>query len=507
MIERRQVVGARHPARVTRGGFALHAGALLLALASGWSASCAANPATGKSQLNLYSEAQEIELGRQAAAEVEQQMAFVDDPALTGYVAELGHKLAAASERPGLPWSFRVVDDPVVNAFALPGGFIYVTRGLLGHVSTEAELASVIGHEIAHVTAQHGVNQMSKQQVAAGGLLLGMILSPEVAQAAGAAEAGLGLLFLKYGRDDERQADDLGLRYLAKTGYEAREMSSMFRVLQEVGEISGGGRVPNWLATHPDPGARRERSEQLIAERKYPPGQVGAEALLRRIDGLTFGPDPREGFFEGDTFFHPGLAFQFQIPAGWRAVNEKARVVALHPDGVAEIELALATGAKADEAARTFLGREGITTITSRKGKIHGLGAVLADFSVATQRAISGRAAFVEKDGKVFQLVGLVFSDRAVVARDAFERTLGSFAPLKDRARLGAQPQRLRLVQLTAPTSFEQFRRQYPAELEPRLYELINRVDDPAIVLPAGTLLKRVEGRKAGSQVAGPPLG
>jgi len=132
---------------------------------------------------------------------------------------------------------------------------------------------------------------------------------------------------------------------------------------------------------------------------------------------------------------------------------------------------------------------------------------VLADFSVATQRAISGRAAFVEKDGKVFQLVGLVFSDRAVVARDAFERTLGSFAPLKDRARLGAQPQRLRLVQLTAPTSFEQFRRQYPAELEPRLYELINRVDDPAIVLPAGTLLKRVEGRKAGSQVAGPPLG
>jgi predicted Zn-dependent protease len=395
----------------------------------------------------------------------------------------------------------------VVNAFALPGGFVYVTRGLLGHVSSEAELAAVIGHEIGHVTAQHGVNQMSKQQVAAAGLLLGMILSPEVAQSSDAAQAGLGLLFLKYGRDDERQADDLGLRYLAKAGYEAREMPGMFRVLEAVGQISGGGRIPNWLATHPDPGARRERSEQLIAERRYPPGQVAAETFLRRIDGLTFGPDPREGYFEGSTFFHPQLACQFEIPAGWRAVNEKARVVALHPDGVAEIELTLAQGAKADEAARAFLGREGISTLTSRKGKIHGLAAVQADFSVAAQRAISGRAAFVEKDGKVFQLVGLVFADRAVAAREAFERTLGSFATLKDRARLEAKPQRIRLVGLAAPTSFEQFRSEHPADIDARLYELINGIDDPARALPVGTLLKRVEGRKAGSQTAGPPLG
>ncbi|KAB2969403.1 MAG: M48 family metalloprotease [Thermoanaerobaculia bacterium] len=483
------------------------AGACALVAVAAALAGCAANPATGKSQLNLYNEAQEIEIGRQAAAEVEKQMAFVADPALEEYVAGIGRKLAAASERPGLPWSFRIVDDPVVNAFALPGGFIYVTRGLLAHVSTEAELASVIGHEIAHVTAQHGVNQMSKQQVAAGGLLLGMILSSDVAQAADVAQAGLGLLFLKYGRDDERQADDLGLRYLTKSSYEAREMPRMFRVLEAVGQISGGGRIPNWLATHPEPGMRRERSEQLIAQRKYPPGEVGAESLLRRLDGMQFGPDPREGFFEGTTFYHPGFAVQFEIPAVWRAVNEKARVVALHPDGVAELELTVGPGAKADEAARAFLGREGISTITSRKAKIHGLAAVLADFSVATQRAISGRAAFIEKGGKVFQLVGLVYSDRAVVAREAFERTLGSFATLKDRARLEARPQQVRVVELTALTTFDEFRRSHPADLEPRLYELINRVDDPARPIPAGTLLKRIEGKRAGPQTAGPPLG
>jgi len=303
------------------------------------------------------------------------------------------------------------------------------------------------------------------------------------------------------------KADDLGLRYLTKAGYEAREMPAMFRVLEAVGQISGGGRIPNWLATHPEPTARRQRSEQIIAERRYPPGEVAAEAHLRRLEGLVFGVDPREGYFDGNTFFHPGLAFQLEIPAGWRAVNEKARVVTLHPDGVAEIELTLGSGAKADEAARAFLGREGISTIGSRKARVHGLAAVQADFSVATQRAISGRAVFVEKDGKVFQIVGLVYSDRAVVAREAFERTLGSFAALKDRARLEVQPQRVRLVELSAPATFAEFRRRYPSELDPRLYELINRIDDPARTMPAGTLLKRVEGRPAGTQTAGPPLG
>ena len=161
------------------------------ALAAVALAGCASNPATGKSQLNFYSEAQEIEMGRQADAEIVQQLGLVDDPELQAYVSRLGGELAARSERPGLPWSFKVIDDPVVNAFALPGGYIYVTRGILAHMGSEAELASVLGHEIGHVTAQHSLNQISKQQVAMGGLLVGAILSPEVAQGAQAVQAGL----------------------------------------------------------------------------------------------------------------------------------------------------------------------------------------------------------------------------------------------------------------------------------------------------------------------------
>ena len=464
---------------------------------------CSANPATGKQQLNFYSEAQEIETGRKAAAEVAGQMPALENPELQAYVSGLGAKLAATSERPGLPWTFQVVDDPAVNAFALPGGFVYVTRGLLGTVTSEAELAAVMGHEIGHVTAQHGMNQMSKQQMAMGGLLVGAIVSPEVAQAADLVETGLSLLFLKYSRDDERQADDLGLRYLARARYEASEMPAVYSALEQVSQIEGGGRLPGWLSTHPDPGARRERSERLIAERRYKPGEIGGEAYLRRLDGLAYGPDPRQGYFDGQAFYHPEMAFRVEIPAGWQAVNEARRMIAAHPDGVAQVVLTLAAAKSADEAARGFLAQGGVQTIGSRRARLNGLAAVQADFSVQGQRAISGRAAFVEKGGRVFQLVGLVYSDRAGSVRGGFDTFLGSFATLKDPKRLNVQVQRLRVVELPRAMTFEEFERANPADADPRLAALINRIDDPARTLPAGTLLKRIEGKKAGPQAIG----
>src|SRR3989442_524033 len=160
---------------------------------------CAVNPATGSRQLMLVSESQEISMGREYDEEV---------------VASIG--LYPTSERPNLPWSFRVVDDPVVNAFALPGGFIYVTRGILAYLNSEAELAGVVGHEIGHVTARHSASQMTKQQLAQVGLVVGSIASSEFGRYAGLASQALGVLFLKYSRDNERQADDLGLRYMLR---------------------------------------------------------------------------------------------------------------------------------------------------------------------------------------------------------------------------------------------------------------------------------------------------
>src|SRR5205814_9316931 len=173
--------------------------------------SCATNPVTGKRQLALMSEAQEIAAGQQNDAEVRRDMGVYEDRALQEYVSGIGMRLAAISERPNLPWHFTVVDVPAVNAFALPGGYIYITRGILPFLDDESQLAGVLGHEIGHVTARHAVEQYSKATGAQLGLILGSIFVPGGAQLGQAAQTGLGLLFLKNSRDDEAQADRLGV--------------------------------------------------------------------------------------------------------------------------------------------------------------------------------------------------------------------------------------------------------------------------------------------------------
>ena len=472
-----------------------------VSVATVFAISCAANPATGRRQLNFYSQAEEIEIGRNADREILGQMGIVDDPALQGWVAELGLRLAAKSERPGLPWSFQVVDDPVVNAFALPGGYIYVTRGLLTHLRTEAELASVLGHEIGHVTAQHGVNQMSKAKVATGGLLLGALVAPRIV--GDLAASGLGLLFLKYGRDDERQADDLGLRYMSGTGYDPREMPRVLDVLRRVGEIQGAGRIPSWMSSHPDPGDRAQRAARLVEERGYASGgEVGAERFLRRTDGLVFGADPRNGYFEGRRFHHPAMAFTVEFPQGWAAANETSRVAATHPDRIALVELRLADGASPDEAARAFLGQQGLTAGSSRAASINGLATVETSFSVPREglTPIIGQASFVAQESRVFRLTALVVPEGVERVQGDLRSYLGSFARLTDPGKLAVRAQRVRVVELAGAMTFEEFLRRHPSDEKRELLELINGIADPSRTIPAGTLLRRVEGRKVGTQ-------
>src|SRR5690242_9343653 len=226
---------------------------------------CATNPATGAKELMLISESQEIAMGQGYDKDVVASIGLYADTGMQRWIQQFGSQLAAASERPNLPWTFHVVDDPVVNAFAIPGGYIYVTRGILAHLNSEAELAGVVGHEIGHVTARHSASQMSKQQLAQIGLAVGSIASPEFGRYAGVASAGLGVLFLKFSRDDESQADHLGLRYMRRAAYDPREMPHVFEMLTRVSQAQAGGRVPEWLATHPDPENRRGRIEEEIA--------------------------------------------------------------------------------------------------------------------------------------------------------------------------------------------------------------------------------------------------
>src|SRR5687767_2448102 len=281
-------------------------------------AACARNPVTGERELALISEAQELEMGKQAAQQARQAIGLVDDKALQAYVQRVGTALAADSERPELPWSFEVVDDPTPNAFALPGGYIFVTRGMLNHMDSEAELAAVLGHEIGHVTARHGVQQMSRAQLAQLGMGIGMVLVPELQPYGDLLGSGLQLLFLKYGRDAERQADELGFAYSLKENYDVREMDDVFATLQKIGEAAKQSPLPAWASSHPDPGERIENVQGRLAEvtASVDSMRLGREEFLGRIDGLVWGANPRQGFFdESNRFLHPEMRFQIQFPS------------------------------------------------------------------------------------------------------------------------------------------------------------------------------------------------
>src|SRR5690349_23737874 len=202
-------------------------------------AACATNPATGKRQVALMSEAQEISIGQEQDAEVKKEMGIYNDPALQEYVSKIGTDLAKASERPNLPWHFTVVDVPAINAFALRGGYIYITRGILPFLDNEADLAGVLGHEIGHVTARHSAQQYTKATSAGLGVQLLSIFVPEAQPFQGLTETALGVLFLKYGRDDELQADRLGVQYTSKTGWNPAGVAGMRRTLARLDEATG----------------------------------------------------------------------------------------------------------------------------------------------------------------------------------------------------------------------------------------------------------------------------
>ena len=191
---------------------------LLLALPTALVVSCATNPVTGKREFSLVTADQEIAMGKEGYPAVVAEYGLYDDPALAAYVNGIGQKLAKVSEMPTLQWHFTVLDDPTVNAFAMPGGYIYITRGILAHLESEAQLAGVMGHEIGHVTARHSAKQITQQQLTGLGLGLAGAFSESFRQYSGAASQALGLLMLKYGRDDENQSDDLGVRYTTAAG-------------------------------------------------------------------------------------------------------------------------------------------------------------------------------------------------------------------------------------------------------------------------------------------------
>jgi len=459
---------------------------------------CATNPVTGKKQVVLMSESQEIAMGQEADPQIIAQFGLYEDTALQNFINRKGREMAAISHRPGIQYNFRIVDSEVLNAFAVPGGYVYFTRGIMGYFNNEAEFAGVLGHEIGHITARHSVEQQRNQLLGQLGIIAGVIIAPELGQFADAASQGLGLLFLKFGRDAERESDRLGVEYSSKIGYDAREMADFFTVLERQGQASGSAELPDFLSTHPNPGDRQQAVTAYATEVRQQLNltnpQVNRNEYLRRIEGIVYGEDPRQGYREGGMFYHPVLRFQYPIPANWNYANSPQQVQIASPDGKALMILMMAPGNSLQEAANAAVQNLKLQVVNSRQTTVNGLPAIAVWGQQQQQNGgiLRTLSYFIQHGNNIYHLVGVSMAADFPSYENVFMNIQNGFAPLTDQAKINKQPERIRLRTVNSATTLQQALRSFGV-VDKRLEELalLNgmRLTDN---VPAGTLIKVV---------------
>jgi predicted Zn-dependent protease len=339
---------------------------------------------------------------------------------------------------------------------------------------------------------------MSKQQLAQLGLGLGAVLVPGADQLAGLASEGLGLLFLKYGRDDERQADELGFRYALNDGYDVREMGKVFLSLERSSELEGAQKIPNWAATHPAEPERIANVDKRVAAlgENYKPGRVGGPEYLQRVNGLAYGENPRNGFFREGTFYHPEMKFELTVPANWKTQNGATAVEAINPQQNGAMQLTVAGKGSPEQAAQQFRQQQGLEAGEASRETVHGVPSVVAPFQAQTdQGTVVGFAAFLGYGGTTYQLVTYAASQAFQQNESTFRQIIRSFKPLDDPKILNVQPPKVEVVKLDRAMSLAQFAQQRGGGLPIERLAVLNQIEDPNATLPTGTLLKRVAGK------------
>jgi predicted Zn-dependent protease len=429
----------------------LFAAALVLPLL----AACATAPGTGRTIFTGgLSEEGEADMGRQEHPKVlaEYGGAYAD-PELNRYITSVGNFLAKTSERPDLQFTFTILDTPIVNAFALPGGYVYITRGLLSLAESEAEVAGVLGHEIGHVTARHTAERYGQTMAAnIAGVGLGVLLGGEAAQAGGALG---GLLLTSYSRDQEFEADMLGGRYLARTGYDTRAMAGFLSQLQAHSRLEAAlagqpekADAFNIMQTHPRTADRIERALEQAGASPVADSLVAQEVYFGKVDGLIYGDKPDEGYIRGRTFAHPKLKLAFEVPAGFRLYNQSDSVVARDGDGKAAIQF--------DRAPKAYGGSmsDYLTKVWGAKVSLKGVEAITVNGMAAATAAVSGsgkdyRLLAVRYDADaIYRFIFLSASDRTAALNQPFRETTYSFRKLSDAEAAKFKPQRIRIYQV-----------------------------------------------------------
>lgn len=426
---------------------------------------CARNPVTGKKQVVLMSQSQEIAMGKAADPEVVASFGLYNDPALQKFLTEKGQAMATISHRPKLAYEFKIVDSPVVNAFALPGGYVYFTRGIMAHFNNEAEFAGVLGHEIGHITARHSVIQQRNAMLGQLGLIAGIVLVPELADFADQLSTGVQLALMSFGRDAERQSDKLGVEYSTRIGYDASEMAEFFTTLERQ-QSASGQEIPEFLSTHPSPTERHatvaKLAEEWKSKLKVKSPVVNRDSYLRRIDGMVFGEDPRQGFVEEGVFYHPELKFLFPVPTAWQLQNTPQQVQMAPKDGGAMMVFTLASGKSLDAAASENLQRYSLTLVESKKESINGLPSILM---VADQKQEQGTlrvlSALIQHDDHIYSMMGIAELSRFESYQATFISAIRNFKELRDPDKLNRKPEVLRIKtvpqNMTVEAAFRHF--------------------------------------------------
>ena len=480
----------------------LLAGFALLALAG-----CATNPVTGKPDVVTMSEAQEIELGRRMHPQIVSEFGRYEDELLQAYVNDLGQRIAAQSHRPELQYTFTVLDSDDVNAFALPGGYVYITRGILAYLNSEAELVAVMGHEVGHITARHTVRQQTGATAAGVGATVIGILTGSGDLAGMANMAGTALVS-GYGRDMELEADRLGAEYLGRLGYDPAAMIEVVSLLknQEALEIQIArqeGRQPRvyhgLFSSHPDNDTRLQEVV-AAASQKAPEAGLASNRVsyLQHITGLPVGPSQAQGMVRGSRFYHSDLGFTVAFPAGWTVENLPSKVVAFTPDKDTYVQVS-AAAVPQNTPPRDFLANNLRDTPVTRAESLTvnglpGYTAVARSVPLPWGNRGPARFAVVYYNNLAYVFVGASRLGTAFPASDPLiMSSVSTFRRLRHNEYDLGEPDRIRLITADGTTRMADLARKSPIQKYPlERLRLINDLYPDGEPVP-GQLLKIVE--------------
>lgn len=469
---------------------------LIIALTFALLAGCAQNPVSGQSDFVMMSESQEIAIGRQNDVLIKKQYHVYESKTLQDYVNGIGQRLAKQSHRPGLQYHFTVLDSPEINAFALPGGYVYITRGILAYLNSEAELAAVLGHELGHVTARHGVRQQSVAQAADIGLSIASIFVPQLntPAASNIINVAGGALLSGYGREHELEADRLGAVYLARSAYDPQAIIKVIGVLknqetQDEQLAKQEGREPRryhgLFASHPDNDTRLQQAVGEAGKQTVARPLEGRGEFLKAIEGMVFNDNSDQGVVRNNRFYHADLGMVLQFPETWQVHNLPDMVVAVSPQGEATMQMKM--GGKADGTPLEYAQRLAGYGARTQAIELNGLPAALFESPDSL-----GWVIFLNKQAFILQAKGKARQNLAA-RRDEIVGAARSFHAITAEERKLVKPLTIHVIPVWAGDTYAKLARSSPLGKSAESYLRLINAQYPSGEPQLGQRIKIVE--------------